>query len=244
VLQGIAAQVAELAALVEADLGQALTRLRVDGGLTQSRTLMQATADLMQIPIDVYPSSHATALGVAAFARLALESDLTLSDSVPDWKPGTCYEPAWSVDRAHEICLDLFEFAVGEVLTHHSSTRLTANARRRFPSRPRNGSPGARHRPGGTYHHHALRTVDYRTRSGDVHGVRGVDLTLRRGEVLGIARYATRSRNARSRHTVPAGVPRSPPPFPRSHPDDSTHAGDPRAGAGLRRRRYRRWRRR
>jgi peptide/nickel transport system permease protein len=29
--------------------------------------------------------------------------------------------------------------------------------------------------------------VDYRTRSGDVHGVRGLDLTLRRGEVLGIA---------------------------------------------------------
>ncbi|MEV4377778.1 FGGY-family carbohydrate kinase [Streptosporangium sp. NPDC049644] len=37
VLQGIAAQVAELGDLVAADLGQPLTRLRVDGGLTRSR---------------------------------------------------------------------------------------------------------------------------------------------------------------------------------------------------------------
>nr|WP_240940072.1 FGGY family carbohydrate kinase [Planosporangium flavigriseum] len=102
VLQGIAAQVAEIGALVEKDLGQPLTRLRVDGGLTRSRTLMQATADLMQIPIDVYPSTHATALGAATLARLSVHPQLTVAEAVPAWVPETTYEPAWSLDRASE----------------------------------------------------------------------------------------------------------------------------------------------
>ena len=59
--------------LVASDLGQPLTRLRVDGGLTRSAVLMQAQADLARIPVDVYPSLHATALGAAACARLALD---------------------------------------------------------------------------------------------------------------------------------------------------------------------------
>ena len=54
-LQGIAAQIAELASAVEADAGAALTRLRVDGGLTQSSVLLQVIADILQLPVDVYP---------------------------------------------------------------------------------------------------------------------------------------------------------------------------------------------
>ncbi|MCW2519497.1 MAG: glpK 2, partial [Mycobacterium sp.] len=52
-LEGIAAQVACLAELVTQDLGQPLTRLRVDGGLTRSAVLMQAQADLARIPVEV-----------------------------------------------------------------------------------------------------------------------------------------------------------------------------------------------
>ena len=70
VLQGIAAQIAELVTAVENDTGQAPSRMRVDGGLTRSRVLMQATADIVGVPVDVYPSPHATALGAAALARL------------------------------------------------------------------------------------------------------------------------------------------------------------------------------
>jgi glycerol kinase len=102
VLQGIAAQVAELAGLVEDDLGAPLTRLRTDGGLTRSQTLMQTTADMLQVPVDVYPSPHATALGAAALARLAIEPGLTLADAVGDWTPSETYEPHWSPDRTTE----------------------------------------------------------------------------------------------------------------------------------------------
>jgi glycerol kinase len=102
VLQGIAAQVAELADLVQSDLGTPLTRLRADGGLTQSRTLMQATADLLQVPVEVYPSPNATALGAAAFARLAVEPTLDLPEAIVGWTPADSYEPKWSADRAAE----------------------------------------------------------------------------------------------------------------------------------------------
>jgi len=68
-LEGIAAQVALLAQTAAADLGTGLGRLRVDGGLTRSRLLMQIQADLLQTPVEVFPSPHATLLGVAELAR-------------------------------------------------------------------------------------------------------------------------------------------------------------------------------
>ena len=102
-LEGIAAQVAALADLVATDLNQRLTRLRVDGGLTQSAVLMQAQADLARIPVDVYPSLHATALGAAACARLALDPSIDVPDAVGTWSPQHTYEPAWSSERAHDF---------------------------------------------------------------------------------------------------------------------------------------------
>lgn len=102
-MEGIAAQVAALADLVATDLRQPLTRLRVDGGLTQSTVLMQAQADLARIPVDVYPSLHATALGAAACARLALDSSLNVSDAVGTWRPDRTFEPTWTADRTEEF---------------------------------------------------------------------------------------------------------------------------------------------
>ncbi|GAB3846370.1 hypothetical protein GCM10027610_064330 [Dactylosporangium cerinum] len=100
VLEGVAAQVAALTALVGDDLGTPLNRLRVDGGLTRSRVLMQAQADLAQLPVDVYPSPHATPLGAAACAALALDPALTAADVTGGWRPSATYEPEWSADRA------------------------------------------------------------------------------------------------------------------------------------------------
>lgn len=102
VLEGIAAQVAELIDLIGRDIGQPLTRLRVDGGLTQSRRLMQAVADLAQLPLEVYPDAHATPMGAAALARMAIDphDDTALADRVIDWQPSAVYEPSWGADRA------------------------------------------------------------------------------------------------------------------------------------------------
>jgi len=100
VLEGIAAQIAELAHLVEGELGESIQRLRVDGGLTKSRVLMQIQADLLQAPVDTYPSAHATALGTAAAMRLALEPDRAVEDAPYGWEPEATYEPKLSADEA------------------------------------------------------------------------------------------------------------------------------------------------
>jgi glycerol kinase len=83
VAEGIAACVALLAQAVTADIGAPLTALRVDGGLTRSRVLLQAQADLLQAPVLVSRTPHATALGVAALARLGLgEPDIEATAEV------------------------------------------------------------------------------------------------------------------------------------------------------------------
>jgi len=95
-IDGIAAQVALLAHAAGRDLGAPLTRLRVDGGLTRSHTLLQVQADLLQCPVEVYPSPHATALGVAAFAAIGAGQPLPSGT----WQPSAIVEPSISGEEA------------------------------------------------------------------------------------------------------------------------------------------------
>jgi glycerol kinase len=88
--------VALLAHAAGRDLGAPLTRLRVDGGLTRSRLLLQTQADLVQCPVEVYPSPHATALGVGALAALGAG----LATATDEWSPVATVEPAISAAEA------------------------------------------------------------------------------------------------------------------------------------------------
>lgn len=95
-IDGIAAQVALLAEAAGADLGAPLHRLRVDGGLTRSDLVLQTQADLLQAPVEVYPSPHATAVGVAAFAARGAGLDVDPSA----WRPTRVVEPRIGADEA------------------------------------------------------------------------------------------------------------------------------------------------
>lgn len=119
VLQGIAAQVAALIDCMASDLGAPLTALRVDGGLTRSVALMQAVADLTQLPVKVYPSPHATALGAAALGRLAQDPGTIKADAVLAFEATTVYEPSWSAGRTAEF-LDRWRCAAD--VTHDRET--------------------------------------------------------------------------------------------------------------------------
>jgi glycerol kinase len=99
-VEGLAAQVALLARAAADDLGRPLLTLRVDGGLTRSTALMQHQADLLQIPVEVFGSPDATALGVAALARLGAGSGNGL-DGAP-LPPGERFEPVMEPDEAAE----------------------------------------------------------------------------------------------------------------------------------------------
>ncbi|MGQ4486415.1 carbohydrate kinase [Streptomyces sp. 372A] len=113
--EGIAAQVAELAAAVTADRGTPLSVLRVDGGLTRSALLMQTQADLLQRPVEVSALPDVTALGIGAVARMGADPALPLARAVPDWKPAAVYAPRIGPDEAAER-LDAFRTAVHRLL--------------------------------------------------------------------------------------------------------------------------------
>ena len=99
---GIAAQVAALARAMGDDVGNPLERLRVDGGLTRSKALMQAQADLLQAPVELYPSADATALGVGALARLGSGNASSPAEAVGDWTSPATFEPRMRASEAEE----------------------------------------------------------------------------------------------------------------------------------------------
>jgi glycerol kinase len=84
------------------DIGRPLERLRVDGGLTRSAALMQAQADLLQAPVELYPSADATALGAGALARLGSGAATTPAEAVGDWKSVAVFEPKLGAPAAEE----------------------------------------------------------------------------------------------------------------------------------------------
>ena len=102
VIWGIAAQVTSLAKAMGGDIGRPLERLRVDGGLTRSAALMQAQADLLRAPVELYPSADATALGVGALARLGSGAAETPGEAVGDWESVAVFEPQLAASAAEE----------------------------------------------------------------------------------------------------------------------------------------------
>jgi glycerol kinase len=76
--------------------------LRVDGGLTKSAALMQAQADLLQAPVELYPSADATALGAGALARLGAGAAATPAEAVGRWAPASVFEPQMPASEAEE----------------------------------------------------------------------------------------------------------------------------------------------
>ena len=68
--------------------------LRVDGGLTRSVVLMQAQADLLGRPVEVYPYTCATALGIAAMALRGLDGPGAEATILDGWRPRAVYQPS------------------------------------------------------------------------------------------------------------------------------------------------------
>jgi glycerol kinase len=63
---------------------------------------MQAQADLLQAPVERYPSADATALGVGALARFGAGEASSPEEAVGDWTPAEVFEPRISADEAAE----------------------------------------------------------------------------------------------------------------------------------------------
>lgn len=125
VVDGLAASIAVVCEAAAGDLGAPLTVLRLDGGLTRSAVLVQAVADLAQVPVAVSPAPHATAVGAAVAARLALDPGLAVPEALPVDGPARLVEPtidaAQSQDRmdrwrrAAQACVEIANAEQGRV---------------------------------------------------------------------------------------------------------------------------------
>jgi len=117
-LEGIAAQVAQIIAAMVDDTGLVIEALRVDGGLTGSTTLMQLQADLLGFPVEVVANSEATAAGVCALAARA--AGLWADDDMIRQQVHIVqtHEPAISADE-RQAFLNRFDRAIRHLEAWH-----------------------------------------------------------------------------------------------------------------------------
>lgn len=100
VLEGIAHRGADLVEAAEADTGLDLPVIRIDGGMSQNPTFVQALADAAQRRVEVSPVLEATTLGAGLLAGLETGVWGGLDDLAATWRPAEVTEPRRDLDRS------------------------------------------------------------------------------------------------------------------------------------------------
>jgi len=99
VLEGVAQRGADLVDAAVADSGIEIPVVRVDGGMTDNPTFIQALADATGRPVEISPVREATARGAALLAALALGHYDGIDDLAATWVPRERIEPTGTLDR-------------------------------------------------------------------------------------------------------------------------------------------------
>jgi glycerol kinase len=102
-LEGIAFQVADVLAAMEADSKIKLKELRVDGGACANNLLMQFQADLLGVPVVRPAIQETTALGAAYLAGLAVGFWRNEAEIARQWKVDRTFEPAMKPDQRDQL---------------------------------------------------------------------------------------------------------------------------------------------
>lgn len=100
VLEGVAHRGADLLEAAQRDAGLQASALRVDGGMSQNPTFVQALANATGTPVEVSQHTEATTLGAAYLAGLATGEWASLDDISAAWRPRATVEPDGTLDRA------------------------------------------------------------------------------------------------------------------------------------------------
>ena len=102
-LDSIAFQSADLIDCMEKDSGIPLKELRVDGGASRSRPLLQAQADLLRAPVIRPQCVETTALGAAYLAGLAVGFWENRDDIVKNWQEDIRFTPLADENAVKDI---------------------------------------------------------------------------------------------------------------------------------------------
>jgi glycerol kinase len=104
-LESIAYQSRDLVEAM-ADAGRPIETLKVDGGGTNNRFLMQFQSDILGIPIEVAAVQETTALGAAYLAGLGIGVWQDTADVARNWECRERFEPRLSEDQRHALYTD------------------------------------------------------------------------------------------------------------------------------------------
>lgn len=102
-LESIAYQVRELIDAMQADSGERLAELRVDGGAAVNNFLMQFQADILGCRIVRPADIETTALGAAYLAGLATGFFQSLEEVEAFWRPERVFEPSMRPEQRDEL---------------------------------------------------------------------------------------------------------------------------------------------
>src|SRR6266567_3969305 len=102
-LESIAYQTRELVEAMEADSGEALKELRVDGGAAASDFLMQFQSDILGKRIVRPADAETTALGAAYLAGLTTGFFKGLDELEQFWQAEKSYEPRMGADQRQQL---------------------------------------------------------------------------------------------------------------------------------------------
>lgn len=113
--ESIAYQSWDLVHAMEKDTGIPLTQLKVDGGASRDRFLMQFQADILDKPVRRPVIRETTALGAAYLAGLAVGMWRNLEEIRAQWRLDRLYEPDMEADGRARL-LAGWHKAVGRAL--------------------------------------------------------------------------------------------------------------------------------
>jgi glycerol kinase len=99
VLEGVAHRGADLLEAAERDSGISVPSLRIDGGMSQNPTFVQALANATGRTVEVSRHTEATTMGAAYLAGLAVGVWDSLDDIASAWQPREVVEPTGALDR-------------------------------------------------------------------------------------------------------------------------------------------------
>jgi glycerol kinase len=102
-LEAIAYQTRDVLECMQKDSGQKAAALRVDGGATASRFLMQFQADILGIPIQIPVVTEMAALGAAYLAGLGVGFWSSQAEIAKQWKVAQVFEPQMNEDRKEAL---------------------------------------------------------------------------------------------------------------------------------------------
>ena len=102
-LESIAYQSRDLFSAMAQDCGQSSPALRVDGGASANKLLMQFQADLLGVPVQRPAVLETTALGAALLAGLAVGLYKDLKETAAGWHVADSFNPQMDPNRRDEL---------------------------------------------------------------------------------------------------------------------------------------------